>query len=126
MLREIVSTASADRRRWFSSATMDLIIWLDEEGEAVGFQLCYDKSGNERALVWRTDSPRLTWRRVDDGERSRIGHKASPILLPGEPDSIERVMAQFVAESTAMPVQWVALVVGVLQTQNVSATQAKP
>ena len=30
------------RRRWFGSEQMDLIVWCDDTGAPIGFQLCYD------------------------------------------------------------------------------------
>ncbi len=41
------------RRRWFSSTACDLVVWVDADGAAVGFQLCYDKTGHEHALTWK-------------------------------------------------------------------------
>ncbi len=38
------------RRRLFSSNYFHLYVWYDEAGAFCGFQLCYDISGNERAL----------------------------------------------------------------------------
>ena len=38
-------------RRWFHGDQLDLIVWLTEEGEIMGFQLCYDRRGKERALT---------------------------------------------------------------------------
>jgi hypothetical protein len=126
MLREIFSTASAERRRWFSSATMDLIVWLDEDCEAVAFQLCYDKSHHEKALVWRVDSPQLTCQRVDDGEQAGIGHKASPLLLPGEPGAVAPILTQFMAQSAALPASFVTCVVAALEPHITNRDELHP
>jgi hypothetical protein len=68
-------------RRWFTDEYFDLIVWYDKEGTAVtGFQLCYDRGYQERALTWRTDQG-FTHERIDDGELSgRM--KMTPVLVP--------------------------------------------
>lgn len=65
-------------RRWFSDAFFDLIVWY-ANGEVSGFQLCYDKGHNERALTWHRPR-RYTHARVDDGE-GPFGPKMTPVLV---------------------------------------------
>ena len=67
-------------RRWFEDEYFDLLVWEDETGAIVGFQLSYDKQRNQRALTWKKKKYYIH-DKVDDGE-SRLGRfKASPILL---------------------------------------------
>ena len=68
-------------RRWFSDSYFDLIVWyLDEsQAEIVGFQLCYDKPGSERAVTWRKNEG-FSHNRIDDGERP-FSSKMSPVLV---------------------------------------------
>ncbi|PIR18789.1 MAG: hypothetical protein COV48_05610 [Elusimicrobia bacterium CG11_big_fil_rev_8_21_14_0_20_64_6] len=68
-------------RRWFSDEEMDLIVWCAEDGALNGFELCYDKSGRERAFDWRRERG-LRHFVVDDGESSPLRND-SPILLAG-------------------------------------------
>ncbi len=69
------------RRRWFGDDYFDLIVWLDDGDGVVGFQLCYDKGGDERALTWLPERG-FTHRRVDDGERGGdLAHKSTPVLV---------------------------------------------
>jgi hypothetical protein len=65
-------------RRWFTDNYFDLIVWY-EQGEVVGFQLCYDKTGRERALTWRRPAS-YQHNRVDDGE-APLAYKMSPVLV---------------------------------------------
>lgn len=113
MLKEIKKVRQIQgeaNRRWFNSEEMDLIIW-HESGKIVGFQLCYDKKEQEKALSWKPEAD-LIHQKVDDGE-SRDGHyKATPILIKnGEYDlkslkqkfendaqNIEEVVKQFVLQ----------------------------
>ncbi|UCF98712.1 MAG: hypothetical protein JSV89_04035 [Spirochaetaceae bacterium] len=68
-------------RRWFTDEYFDLIVWYEKDGAAVrGFQLCYDKGYNERALTWWRDGG-FDHRRIDDGELpGRM--KMTPVLVP--------------------------------------------
>jgi len=91
-----------NRRRWFYSRTMDLIVWVAESGKIVGFQLCYDRERDERALIWR--APRyFTHMAVDDGEGRAFRHKASPILTPSGGFSAPRLAEAFRQESADLP-----------------------
>lgn len=68
-------------RRWFSDDEMDLIVWSGEDGVLNGFELCYDKSGRERAFVWRRGGA-LSHFTVDDGESTPLRND-TPILKEG-------------------------------------------
>ena len=39
-------------RRWFHDEFFDLYTWETANGAMLGFQLCYAKNGQERALRW--------------------------------------------------------------------------
>jgi hypothetical protein len=71
-------------RRWFSDDYFDLILWCDppcrEPADIIGFQLCYDRGGRERALTW-TRARGYSHEQVDTGESQPGGMKASPILV---------------------------------------------
>jgi hypothetical protein len=60
---------------------MDLTVWLDDRDEITGFELCYDKGKNERAVRWARDAG-FIHERVDDGEGRPGRYKATPVLLP--------------------------------------------
>ena len=60
---------------------MDLIVWYTDEGEIRGFQLCYEKQTDQRAVTWFADGT-YSHARIDDGESGRaIGVKETPILV---------------------------------------------
>ncbi len=68
------------KRRWFSDDYFDLIVWLENDDSIYGFQLCYDKFTNERALSWKKDKGYLH-ELIDDGEiAGEI--KKSPVMTP--------------------------------------------
>ena len=81
MLREVTAVSQRPgepRRRWYSSARMDLFVWLDAAGQITGYQLTYDKPHKERALTWR-EKEGFSHTSVDDGSRPGK-HPGSPLL----------------------------------------------
>jgi hypothetical protein len=108
MLKEITSVRQLPgehRRRWFTSVTMDLVVWVDEAGTPVRFQFCYDKGSAERALTWNADSG-FSHMAVDDGENmGGMGYKASPILVADGSLDRTRVRQIFLENSSFMPAE---------------------
>lgn len=81
MLREIHDVRQVPgepRRRWFSDEDFDLIVWLDPQDRLIGFQLCYDKETEQKALMWLEDDG-YRHSRIDDGDNPGK-MKASPVL----------------------------------------------
>jgi hypothetical protein len=69
-LSHVRQALEAPRRRWFADDYFDLIVWVGNRGECIGFQLCYDKSGDEHALTWHKKTG-FRHHRVDSGELQR-------------------------------------------------------
>lgn len=81
MLREIHDVRQVPgepRRRWFSDQNFDLIVWVDPEDQVIGFQLCYDKEKEQKALTWLKQDG-YQHNRIDDGDNPGK-MKASPVL----------------------------------------------
>ncbi len=114
MLKEIGSVRQIQgelRRRWFTSGTMDLIVWCDETDGLHGFQLCYDRGRAERALIWMPESG-FSHMPVDDGDDiGGPGFKACPILIDDDVMDADRVIDLFETQGRQLPAQ-VALYVG--------------
>ena len=83
-------------RRWFSDDFFDLIVWV-RDNEVIGFQLCYDKQGTERALSWSFDAG-FHHHRVDTGEW-KPPYKASPLLVADGPFDHPGVTDEFIKRS---------------------------
>src|SRR4051812_48047840 len=66
-----IQTVPGDRdRRWISDDYFDLVLWYEADREQVyGFQLCYGKPIDERALTW-TRERGFTHQAIDTGEAS--------------------------------------------------------
>ena len=86
-------------RRWFSDKFFDLIIWYNDDGEIEGFQLCYDKGENERAVTWHKDSG-FAHTGVDDGEDKIRLYKMTPILVSDGVFDNKKIAKKFREEST--------------------------
>ncbi len=84
-------------RRWMSDDYFDLIVWYSDDGCIHGFQLCYDKRGDERALTWTQDNG-FQHHRVDTGESSAVSN-STPILVAGGEFAGAVVEAEFARRS---------------------------
>lgn len=93
--------AGEPKRRWFCDDFFDLILWLDDGGGLLGFQLCYNKRGDQHALTWHAHSGYLHTR-VDDGGSRPGKYKASPVLLPNGPFSKEAIAMIFLRASLSL------------------------
>ena len=96
MLEEVRKVAQQKgvegRRRWFADDQMVLIVWYSANGRISGFELCYDKDGDEHSLVWR--GGRLTHAAVDQGEELPTDNR-SPIVVSGRRPPPRRILAEF-------------------------------
>ncbi len=90
------------RRRWFSSEEFDLIVRLDDSGEFIGFELCYDKTSNEHALLW-SKSQGFSHMGVDDGEQRMGSHKQTPIMVANGAFDFPHLYSAFLKECTTLP-----------------------
>jgi hypothetical protein len=71
-------------RRWFTDDFFDLIVWYTkpygDRSHITGFQLCYDRTGYERAFTW-TRNHGYSHEKIDTGESRFGGPKSTPILV---------------------------------------------
>ncbi|MCD6060512.1 MAG: hypothetical protein K0S16_823 [Moraxellaceae bacterium] len=89
-------------RRWFTSVSMDLVVWFGQDGALQAFHLCYGKPLQERALTWRAGAgfAHLT---VDDGSPESLGHKSTPVLQAVDGLSPGEVRSAFLAATNGLP-----------------------
>ncbi len=85
MLREVTHAVQYEkpRRRWFTSAYFDLIVWYGRDNDIVGFELCYGKPYTESAFCW-LDGKGYAHFTVDDGEHEPFKHKMAPVFVNDE------------------------------------------
>jgi len=103
------------RRRWFWSRALELMVWLNQSGAPMGFQLSYDKQGPEHVLTW-TPERGYSHRAVDDGEAGAgFRYKSTPILVACGHFDAARVMQAFQGESSDLPREIAAFVMDKLR-----------
>jgi hypothetical protein len=91
-IRDVRQTPGQPTRRWFNDELLDLFVWQDEGGRIVGFQLCFDKDADERALTYSEASGYL----LEDvqAEASSLD-MGSPVLANVSTLPFPRLLAQF-------------------------------
>lgn len=111
--RNVRQHPGESRRRWFSSSQFDLIVWLSDNDEPVGFELCYDKHSNERSLRWSATRG-FQHMAVDDGEHEAGKYKETPILVADGFFDAQRVHAELAAVSHTLPAPIAAYVLSAI------------
>lgn len=120
MLREIAHTRQhpgEPLRRWFTSETMDLVIWLNADNSLAAFQLCHDKPQAEKALSWSANYG-LSAMRVDDGSSLLPGHKATPVLQADSRPDIKSALAAFRESCREVPALYADAIISQLNHHN--------
>ena len=128
MLREVIDARQVPgeaRRRWFTSPSIDLFVWTDDQGAATGFQLCYDKQDREHALTW-TAAGGFNHMTVDGGESRPARYKGSPILVADGVINTQRVLEQFLGESASVPAEFVRFVEAKIVTLAAGVKESPP
>jgi len=90
------------KRKWFTDKDLELIIWLDENGKIIGFQLCYETEKESRAVTW-LENAGYSHARIDEGEDRLPHHKATPILIPGGIFDKKTIEERFASSSSGLP-----------------------
>jgi len=127
MLHEIPNVRQVPgegRRRWFTDAYFDLIIWYAEDGSITGFQLCHDKRGQERAFTWNRGHS-CVHEAMDSGEAP--GHsKMSPVLTGSSTAPARDIAERFLRQSAEVDPTIVRLVYTTLCARPARAPEAIP
>ena len=103
MLSEILyvkQERKEDKRRWFTDEYWDLFVWNRKDGSYSGFQLCYGKTDQQRALTWM-DGGLPSHSGVSESSRtgSRAGNMAAPLLVSDGTLDVEHVTERFLTDS---------------------------
>ena len=98
MLREVEAVKQEpgeDFRRWFRDEYFDLYVWSDQGGVITGFQLCYDKPGDEHALTWFRDKG-FFHHRIDPGDQAPNKNRTPTLVQDGlfQGDEVARRFAE--------------------------------
>ncbi len=87
---------------------MDLYVWYDHEDAPLGFQLCYGKPDEERALTWFRPAS-YSHMRVDSGPSQGVGRGTPLLFVDGRFDAV-CVAQQFARLGADLPPDVVGLV----------------
>jgi len=113
--------AGEPARRWFTSANLDLVVWIDPGHVPIAFELYLDRKRTERAVTWRPETG-LRCALVDDGEtQPGKKHKSTPLVGPERCDDIERATVLFRSAAATLPRDVAQFVLNKLQSVQVSA-----
>lgn len=116
---------STPQRRWFSSPTVDLIVWFDDQGAPRSFRLCYDKQGRERAVTW--NEGRLSHASVDKAEdRDPLSLKPIDVLISDVEFDTEEILKHFESVRTQVPEHVARVVDETLRQRTVGVPLAAP
>jgi hypothetical protein len=111
MLRELKNVQQVQgepKRRWFYGHDLDLVVWEDEAGHCVSFQLAYDKQRGEHSIAW-TAQHGYSHYVVDDGEPHALANRA-PLLYADGVFERDRVLETFLAQARHLPAAITAFV----------------
>lgn len=86
-------------RKWISDDYFDLILWYRDE-TITGFQLCYGKPYEERALTWFTGD-RFSHTRVDSGDDKATSNR-TPVLIPDGIFPKDKIIQEFNLRSDSL------------------------
>ena len=100
-VRNVQQVPGEPHRRWFFSHEQDLLIWFDDDGKPVAFQLSYGKYRDEHAIRWKAKRGFAHYS-VDDGESGAFDSQA-PILIADGIFQAARVLKRFRELSGEMP-----------------------
>ncbi|MFA7567003.1 MAG: hypothetical protein WCY01_08260 [Alkalispirochaeta sp.] len=109
-------------RRWFVNEYFDVIIWYESAaGELVGFQLCYDRSVNERAFTWRRGKRGSHY--VSSGSDERGRPWIATAVLHGDAGPVPaEVLDRLKNEQGELDDHNLDLIVGHVQSYNTTRT----
>lgn len=88
------------RKRWFQDDYFDLFTWQNEQDEVMVFQLCYDRLGKERVIIWDNEQG-FGHHCVDDGESSP-NKNMTPVFISVAKFSYDEVITPFIQESQSI------------------------
>jgi hypothetical protein len=96
--KNVVQQSGEATRRWFYDKDFDLYTWHNAAGDIVRFELCYDKSQHERALIGDRKSG-YSHVKVDGGEEKLGRYKMTPIFVADGVFDYKRISKEFKAAS---------------------------
>lgn len=98
MLRKLNSKNSKDQI-WYCDDDWDLVVWVNDDQSPRGFQICYDRDNEEKALTFAHGE--FSHELVDEGnDEPHTNH--SPTLDHEVPLNAKKMLKEFEAKSEFM------------------------
>ncbi len=101
-MRHVRQDSTDSFRRWFFDDNFDLIAWYKPDGGLLGFQLYYDKAGNEKALTWFSTRG-LSHHAVDSGEDSPWFNRSPMLVAASGRSKMPRLLSSFRTSDEGLP-----------------------
>jgi hypothetical protein len=101
-MRDVRQDSSDYVRRWFFDDNFDLIAWYGRDGALLGFQLCYDKVNDEKALTWFSNRG-LSHHKVDAGEDSPWFNRSPMLVVTDGHSQMARLLSSFKNADEGLP-----------------------
>ncbi len=101
-IRDVRQNPNEPFRRWFSDEDFDLIVWYRPDESVDGFELCYDKTGHEKALRWFAGKG-FSHHGVDPGDQSPLANRTPILLAANDKFDPKRVSGRFDASQAGLP-----------------------
>jgi uroporphyrinogen-III synthase len=99
----VVQRPGEPARRWFASESLDVLFWLNAQGQPQGFQLGWQDGGISRTITAQQGQP-LRVDTVDEGGKGGSGYAGSALLRSTVQDyDLALVQPRFAAASEAVP-----------------------
>ncbi len=93
--RDVKQNEGEQFRRVFIDDYFDLYVWFSDKAEPVGFQLCYEKTFNERALTFVNGNYSHTG--IENGDNCLAG--GIPLLMADGEFGKKEILERFIVES---------------------------
>lgn len=100
-IRRVKQIRGEAKRRWFTDDYWDLYVWMDKQGNLIGFQLCYGKPDNEHALTM-FDGKKPVHTRVSTSKPNGLHNNMTPILVADGHFDSDTVRERFIRDGSEL------------------------
>lgn len=119
-IRAVRQNPGERKRRWFTSAQMNLYVWQSRAGTPVKFQLCYDQERKEKALTWSRQGG-CVHEGVDAGDSAAGKAKQAAILVADGAVNADDLAADFSRAAKGLPAEITGYVLEKLERHSARA-----
>ena len=111
-------------RRWFQNTFFDLYVWSNGAGDLLGFQLCYEKGGDQRALRFSRELG-FQHEGVDQPE-DKPGRSMSAIFIANGVLDADALCTRFTQDAIEIPTRIREFVIEQLEVYDAPSNRDTP